>query len=239
MAPIHLGAATSSDIADGPPRAVLVPLGATEQHGPHLPLDTDTRIAEAWAGAMAEVVPGAVVAPTLPYGSSGEHDGFTGTLSIGQAALELTLVELGRSASHLGALLVLVSGHAGNVEPVRRAEALLTAESRAVLALFPGWPEAEGPIDAHAGWVETSLLLHLAPEAVRLDRAAAGATEPIVDLLPRLRAGGVASVAPNGVLGDPAGASAAAGADLLGDLVARGAALITAALTSTNPTADR
>lgn len=58
--------------------------------------------------------------------------------------------------------------------------------------------------DAHAGRTETSLLLHLAPEAVRLDLAEKGATEPLPALMPRLRAGGVRAVSPNGVLGDPA-----------------------------------
>ena len=82
---------------------LLVPLGSTEQHGPHLPLDTDTRIAVArCAGRVGRrrCRPrlAVLVAPAVAYGASGEHEGFAGTLSIGQEALESVVVELGRSA---------------------------------------------------------------------------------------------------------------------------------------------
>jgi mycofactocin precursor peptide peptidase len=80
-------------------RVVLVPLGSLEQHGPHLPLDTDTRIAAAVAAGTASGRDGVAVAPALAFGSSGEHAGFPGTLSIGTAALTELLVELGRDAS--------------------------------------------------------------------------------------------------------------------------------------------
>src|SRR4051794_39471729 len=77
---------------------LVLPLGSTEQHGPHLPFSTDTDIAVALAERLASTSPGVVVAPPLPYGSSGEHAGFAGTLSIGAAALEHVVVELVRSA---------------------------------------------------------------------------------------------------------------------------------------------
>src|SRR5687767_8440986 len=93
---------------------LVVPLGATEQHGPHLPLGTDTIIASALASDLD-----AVVAPALPYGSSGEHAGFPGTLSIGRAALEHVLLELGRSAPF--ARVLFVSAHGGNAEPLAAA----------------------------------------------------------------------------------------------------------------------
>lgn len=197
---------------DGPP-VLLVPLGSTEQHGPHLPLDTDTRIAVALAERTAAAVPDAVVAPAVAYGSSGEHAGFVGTLSIGQGALEVLVVELARSADAFAGV-VLVCGHAGNVAPVGRAVRTLRDEGRRVEAWFPR--VAGG--DAHAGRTETSMLLHLDPSVVHLDRAEAGATAPVAELMDDLRRGGVAAVAPNGVLGDPAGASADEGrrlADLM------------------------
>jgi creatinine amidohydrolase len=208
-----LGHRTWTEVDRDRPRVLLVPLGSTEQHGPHLPIDTDTRIATAWAEAMAERLAGAVVAPALAYGSSGEHEGFPGTVSIGQDALELVVVELVRSAGRWVREVVLVCGHGGNLEPVRRAVARLRAEGRSVRAVFP---RLGG--DAHAGRTETSLLLHLAPELVRLDDAAAGATGALDEVLDRLRAEGVAAVSPNGVLGDPAGASPAEGRDLLARL---------------------
>lgn len=253
MAPLphRLGWTTSPEVAGRRP-VLLVPLGSTEQHGPHLPLDTDTRIATAVADAVADRHDGQVlVAPPLPYGSSGEHAGFAGTLSIGQAATEAVLVELVRAAGDDFALVVLVNGHGGNAEPVARAVATLLAEGRAVASWWPapdGGPDlpdpavpaaapgaptldtptgdapagpAPAPIvhDTHAGRYETSILLHLAPELVRLDRAEPGRTEPLADLIDDLRAGGVRSVAPNGVLGDPSGSDALLGGILFGGLV--------------------
>jgi mycofactocin system creatininase family protein len=201
---------------------LVVPLGSTEQHGPHLPLGTDSLVAAALAHRLDDALAGTgidgVVTSPFPFGSAGEHDGFPGTLSVGQEVVELALVELVRSAGW-AAGVVLVNGHGGNTAPVRRAVDLLTAEGRAVLAWFPPGDGA----DAHAGRTETSLLLALAPELVRLDLAEAGNTASLRDLLPSLREGGVRAVSPNGVLGDPGGASAAEGRRLLeawsGDLV--------------------
>src|SRR3954447_10661614 len=97
-----LAEATSPEAAGD---LLVVPLGATEQHGPHLPLGTDTAIAVAVASGLA----GDAVAPPLPFGASGEHAGFPGTLSIGRAATELVLVELGRSACETFARLLFVN----------------------------------------------------------------------------------------------------------------------------------
>jgi mycofactocin system creatininase family protein len=193
--------------------AVLaVPVGSTEQHGPHLPLTTDADLAVALCAQLDSSV---VVAPPIFYGSSGEHEGFAGTISIGQEATDLLLTELGRSATRTFSRVLLVSTHGGNTEAVRRAVARLRAESRDVSVWFPSWHG-----DAHAGRAETSLQLALAPDAVRLDRAEAGNTTPIAELMPALRAAAVHGVSPNGVLGDPAGASAAEGTAMFADLLA-------------------
>lgn len=118
---------------------LAVPVGATEQHGPHLPLSTDTDIALALCDRLASARPDVLVAPALAFGSSGEHAGFAGTLSIGQAATELVLLELGRSAAETFTRLLFVSAHGGNAAPVARAVARLRAESRAVEVFQPRW----------------------------------------------------------------------------------------------------
>jgi creatinine amidohydrolase len=185
---------------------LAVPLGSTEQHGPHLPLSTDTDIAVALCERLAAQRRDVVIAPPVGYGSSGEHAGFAGTISIGQQALELLVVELVRSAGETFRRLLLVSAHGGNAEPLGRAVRLLRAESRDVRLFHPRW---DG--DAHAGEAETSALLVLRPAAVRMERAVAGDTRPLAALMPALRTGGVRSVSPSGVLGDPTTASASRG----------------------------
>jgi creatinine amidohydrolase len=188
---------------------LIVPLGATEQHGPHLPIGTDTSVAVALADVAAAELPGSVVAPAIPYGSSGEHQDFAGTLSIGAEATELVLVELGRSATETFHRLLLLNAHGGNAQPLLGAVARLSLEGRDVRAWSPNWGG-----DAHAGRTETSLMLALESEAVR-DGRAAGNTAPLATLIGDLHANGVRAVAPEGVLGDPTEASAAEGDRLI------------------------
>ncbi|GAA4871972.1 mycofactocin biosynthesis peptidyl-dipeptidase MftE [Saccharopolyspora cebuensis] len=190
--------------------ALLVPVGATEQHGPHLPCTVDTDIAVALCERVAASRADVVLAPPVAYGSSGEHAGFPGTLSLGQAATELLLVELVRSADSFAGV-VLVSAHGGNRAPVRRAVSRLRAEGRRVAAWEPSGPAD----DSHAGFTETAVLLALRAGAVRADLVAAGNTAPLPELIDRLRARGVRAVSPGGVLGDPRGATADDGERLL------------------------
>jgi creatinine amidohydrolase len=198
---------------------VLLPVGSCEQHGPHLPFVTDAAIATEVARRAVAVLRSegvhAVLAPTLPYGASGEHQHFPGTIDIGHEALFRVLVELGRSVSCWADRLVLVNGHGGNLPTVAAAVAQLRHEQRdaAWVACEVVWG------DAHAGRTETSLMAAIAPHAVRHDRAEPGITDPVETLLPSLRAGGVIAVSPNGVLGDPAGASAVEGEALVAGMV--------------------
>lgn len=180
-------------------------------------------IAEALAAGLAERVDGVAVGPALTVTASGEHAGFPGTLSIGTAVTTQVLVELGRSADW-SAGLVLVNGHGGNRDAVDAAVAVLAGERRRVLAW---WPYVAGG-DAHAGETETAMLLAAAPELVRREAAAAGATAPLGELADALRRHGVRAVSPNGVLGDPTTATAELGAQLLQVLVDDLVAAVTA-----------
>jgi creatinine amidohydrolase len=196
---------------------LVVPLGSVEQHGSHLPLTTDTVIADAVARGAVPALDGALLAPALAYGASGEHEGFPGTVSIGTAALTGLLVEYGRSACRWAGRLLVVNGHGGNLDALRAAVPQLRSEGRDV-AWFPC---AVPGGDAHAGRTETSLMLHVEPAVPLGRRAVPGVTTPLGELLPRLRAEGVRAVSPTGVLGDPSGASAVEGASLLDAMVAR------------------
>ena len=212
---ISLAGAVWPDLPEAP--LLVVPLGSVEQHGHHLPLATDTTVACAVAESAADRLVGSLLAPALAYGASGEHEGFPGTISLGTEALTGLLVEYGRSACRWAGRVLIVNGHGGNLEALAAAGQVLRYEGRDV-AWFPcGVPGG----DAHAGRTETSLMLHVEPEGVLGDAAVAGDTTPIERLLPRLRVEGVRPVSPTGVLGDPAGASAAEGAALLGDLADR------------------
>lgn len=207
----ELAELTWTDLPDRP--TVFVPVGSTEQHGPHLPLQTDTLIATAVARRLAPDL-GGFVAPAVSIGASGEHQGFPGVLSIGTAALRLVLVELVRSLSPWSGRVVLVNGHGGNREAVTLAVEQLRTEGHDVV-----WVACSTKGDAHAGRTETSLLLHLAPWLVRAHHAQAGNTRPLGELMTELVAGGVRAVSPNGVLGDPTGATAGEGAALFDEMV--------------------
>jgi len=252
-----LATARWPEVEQGPRRLLVVPLGSLEQHGPHLPLDTDTRIAVAVTARACAGRTGVGVAPPIAIGASGEHADFPGTLSIGTEALTHVLVELGRHASLYWPAMLLVNGHGGNVPAINDALKLLREEGRQChvwhAAIRSGPPagadmevaaqEMEFParranatrretpaavrdtrspfvVDAHAGRVETSIMLALAPNDVRLEAAVPGETRPITAIMAELRAHGTRRVSPNGVLGDPTGSSAAEGEQLLMQLTA-------------------
>jgi creatinine amidohydrolase len=213
---VELAGATWPQVEATGGRSVLaVPLGSLEQHGPHLPLDTDTRIAVAVASGLAARRRDVAVAPAFAYGASGEHAGFPGTLLVGHDVLAQLLIELVRSARGSFAGVALVSAHGGNGDALAAASRRCAADGDDVLV----WHPVTAGGDAHAGRTETSLMLALDPGTVRGELAEPGCTEPLRTLLPRLRSEGVRPVSSNGVLGDPAGASAEEGVALLGALV--------------------
>ena len=213
--PSELGNSTAAQLADLSP-ALIVPVGSTEQHGPHLPVDTDTRIASAVAAAAAERLGGTwMLAPAVAYGASGEHQGFSGTVSIGTSALQGLLVEFGRSACDWASRVVFVNGHGGNVTALAAAVSLLRDEGRDV-----AWSACSAAgADAHAGHTETSVLLHISPEVVQTADWVVGNRAPLAELMPALRRGGVAAVSPVGILGDPTTASAIEGSRIFAEMV--------------------
>ncbi len=168
-----------------PAALVVIPIGATEQHGPHLPVGTDSlcaeRIArEAAVQAQAEIP--VVVAPTLPYGSSHHHLPFGGTMSLPTDLYYRVLIELGHSLVVDGfKRLFFVNGHGGNHEVAQLAARDLALQQPVHAAAASYWVTAWSELAAagagqlgrfpgHASAFETSLILAAWPELVRTDR---------------------------------------------------------------------
>ena len=202
----QLGPTTWIDMAAQIDPILAIPLGSCEQHGPHLALDTDTVIAEALAQALAAQRRQVFVAPAITISASGEHEGFAGTLSIGTDAMAELLIELVRSADWARGV-VLVNGHGGNADAIAEALVMLSLEQRNVWAWWPAAPN-DPRADSHAGWLETSVMLHLDPSRVRMDRLEPGDTRPLHTMMDELTTHGVRAVSPNGVLGNPTTARA-------------------------------
>lgn len=197
------------------PPIVLLALGSWEQHGAHLPFDTDTVIIEAVVdAAIRSVDPENTqfsVVPTIGVTASDEHNGFAGTLSIGTNALSDAVVSIARSASWARGICI-VNGHGGNSDALKLVHSALDYEN--IRHSIWSLPYYEGA-DMHAGHTETSLMLHLAPDTVRMDLAEVGAVGDSEILIERMRAGGIKEVSSNGVVGDPTNATAAHGAIML------------------------
>jgi creatinine amidohydrolase len=215
---------------------LCLPIGSTEQHGPHLPLGTDTIIAERVAAAIARRAAGRHqlwLLPALPFGLSLEHAWAPGTISLRVATLTAMIGQLAseyRRATKAGRLII-VNGHGGNraiLEPMMheitadQGLAVCTLHTGSLPAVRPDSPVA----DIHAGIGETSLMLHLAPETVNMaalpdgdsDEAARAAAISQV-----IRGHGVTwpwssgdpRIAEHGIIGDPRGASAELGRAIL------------------------
>jgi creatinine amidohydrolase len=166
---------------------ILLPLGAIEQHGPHMAVSTDTDIVTYIARQAEAALPDQVLlCPTLPFGSSDHHLSFGGTISIGAELYTKVIVDLVGSLLQNGfRKIVLLNGHGGNITPVKQALAVLSKDYDAALqpniALvtywelggkpFAGEAPMESPALSHACEYETSMMLHLFPEKVAMDKA--------------------------------------------------------------------
>lgn len=212
---------------------LLLPLGATEQHGPHLPLNTDTLIATAACHA-ASAETGAPVLPPLQYTVSlGHTEKWPGTFALMHETLMQTVREIARWAVASGwRRLLLINSHFGNDAPLRCVVDRLRFDfvGKLLVATRNTWaltPEiaarfTHDAADWHANEAETSLLLHVAPQLVRMDRAADDPDRTGGCLFPYM----VAHTSLNGVTGRPSEASAARGASLLREIAAALADLI-------------
>jgi creatinine amidohydrolase len=203
----------------------VLPVGATEQHGPHLATGTDTLLADHVAGAAAERT-GDVVLPALAYGCSlGHTDRWPGTLSLHPATMTGVVVEVGRWTHASGfRKLVIVNGHATNGPPCQSAILQLRHELPDLrprfVSIFDLTPEiaaryTEDAPDFHANEAETSMVLHLDDSQVRPGQAV---DEPD-RTVGRVLSYPMPAVTSSGVVGAPTTASAERGAALVEQLV--------------------
>ena len=109
-----LAALTSAELEAGTERLVVVPVGAIEQHGPHLPLETDTLLATSVAEAIVARTPGTLLGPTLELGCSSHHSAFPGTVSLSTQTFVGIVVDVCRSLARAGLTVVLLNAHGGN-----------------------------------------------------------------------------------------------------------------------------
>ena len=206
---------------------VVITVGATEQHGHHLPLGTDAILAQ-WVGEqLARRLGKALLAPPIAVGRSEHHMAFSGTITIRQETLAAILADYVSSlARHGFAKIVLVPTHGGNFRPLSAiAEELRRANPQLkiidytdlddFIAILYGAsgefgvsPEQSG---GHSGESETSMILAVRPDLVRMERAKLGYVGPQEGLAPALFAKGVGAINPDGILGDPRPATAEKG----------------------------
>jgi creatinine amidohydrolase len=201
------------DIAE----TLLLPLGATEQHGPHLPLATDTLIACAVAERAARLLGGTAVAPPVSVGASSEHRDFPGTISLPHEVLAALVEQLCHGLRRRGfGRIAVFSAHGGNGRALALAAdrlgdgVLILPDFRMAPVLAAHGIDA-GRAGAHAGLAETSAVLAIDAHLVRMNRAEAGYVGPLEDVWGALTTAGLRPVTANGVLGDPTGASPALG----------------------------
>jgi creatinine amidohydrolase len=215
---------------------LVLPTGAIEHHGPHLPLATDALMAEAIATAAVERAAAAGVdawqLPTLPVTKSDEHAWASGTLWLTPETMLATVVDIGRSLTATPArTLVFLNGHGGNVallnvalRELRRRFGLRTFQLSALVPVAADGTDGTGDelgMGIHGGFAETSLLMHLRPDLVDADAFARNVPEHLAGFRHIGFHGRPVSFGwlsddfgPSGVIGDPTGATAAAGAAL-------------------------
>jgi creatinine amidohydrolase len=212
---------------------LVLPTGAIEPHGPHLPLATDLIVAEALSSAVVERGAAAGhdvwLLPALGYTKSDEHAHLPGTIWLRASTLFETIVDIGSALAATPARRVLfLNAHGGN-------SALLEVAARELRrrfdlqTFFTSGPAAAGPTERglgiHAGWAETSMMLHLRPDLVHLDKATAAVADAVADAVhvgftKAIKFGWLATdFAESGVIGDPTGADAGSGARLFEERV--------------------
>jgi len=205
----------------------ILPVGSIEQHGPHLPLNTDSFDAEYLANQVAAACsePKPLVLPLIPYGVSYHHEGFKGTISINNDTLSKIVYEIGMSLSRNGIKkFLIINGHGGNGPSLNFAAQMINRDARIFVAVDSGetsdvdiYQMIETPNDVHAGEFETSTALAIRPHLVKGSVAKKSIPEFSSRYLNFTSKRGISwyaytkRISENGVLGDPSKATAEKG----------------------------
>jgi creatinine amidohydrolase len=210
-------------------QTVLIAVGSTEQHGPHLPLGTDSLIGDKLAERVARKLGKTLVAPTIRVGCSEHHMTFAGSMTLREEVLEEVVVDYCRSlARHGFRLIVLIPVHGGNVKTVVRAADRLARESlsakvlagdessaylNAMVEVGGKYDVTPGEVGGHAGHLETSVMLADYGDIVDMKKAACGKVDLGYDSEDLLHEMGMHNLSPVGILGDATRSTAEAGRD--------------------------
>ncbi|QMT01058.1 creatininase family protein [Gordonia jinghuaiqii] len=212
---------------------LVLPSGAIEPHGPHLPLATDLIVAEAVAAAVVERGAAAGedvwLLPALGYTKSDEHARLPGTIWLRASTLFETIVDIGASIAQTPARrLLFVNAHGGNSALIEVAARELRRRFD-LQTFFTSGPGQPGPTERglgiHAGWAETSMMLHLRPDLVHMDKAVPAVADAVADathigFTKQVKFGWLSTdFVESGVIGDPTGADADTGAKLFDERV--------------------
>lgn len=212
---------------------LVLPTGAIEPHGPHLPLATDLIVAESVAEAVVDRGAAAGhdvwLLPALGYTKSDEHSRLPGTIWLRASTLFETIVDIGASLAQTPARRVLfLNAHGGNSALIEVAARELRRrfDLQTFFSSGPGHPgPTERGLGIHAGWAETSMMLHLRPDLVHMDKAVATVADAVADaghvgFAGTVRFGWLSTdFAESGVIGDPTGADGSIGAKLFDERV--------------------
>ena len=235
MTALHLDRMTWAEVKEEIQKGrdtVVVPFGSTEQHGRHMPLGTDAVLGDVIGWGLAGRL-GAFLAPTVRFGCSEHHLAFTGTISLGEKTFCSIVTDVVASLSvHGFRRIVLLPTHGGNFKPLAKAVARIEPAKGVRILAFT---DLEGLVNAavesskafgvdaaksgaHSGEWETSLMLALKPELVKMDWAAEGFVGELSEIMSKVF-DGIQNLDQNGVLGDPRPATAEAGKKYLKDII--------------------
>jgi creatinine amidohydrolase len=222
---MRLADSTWTDVRDVEAELALLPVGSTEQHGPHAPLGLDWMTAEAIATEAADRYADEhgteiLVGPTVPVGIAAEHRRFEGTLWVSEDTFRAYVTETIESlAAHGFDRIVVVNGHGGNADALRELCGTVSRSSDAYAVQYTWFDAVEFDDLGHAGPAETSMIRHLRPELIREDRTEAAAAEGADGWGEWVAGTNLAydsdSFTDSGAVGDPREGDAELGAELL------------------------